>query len=429
MRKILDVDGVCVLYDKNTLNKGTYCLFGIQTGAFSEKIWGTAHFLEHMLFYKTKNRTKDEIYNETNKLDVNAFTSYDSMMISFRSSSTLAEHCFDVCSDMYFNNDFDETDMDKERGPIIQEVIKAVDNKHRVASLNHNSKIFESPRMTQSAAGNVEDVKKLKKADLKEFQEKNYFKENFIVSVSSDLDADQIAKLVKKYIASNLKSKKDFVPVLSEDQKSKKKSFVNVLKNEKNDCMIALSFNTVKNNYKNYIYRRCLNPIVFYNAGKLNKVLREEHGLTYSPPGARNNLQKDEIVCGLELKCSHENIKPALKDIFDVFADYYKNGISKQDFENFREQNQLEFDISVEHPADIIQDMLFYVKKFGSLKTSKEIFNATMKIGLDELNKFAQRIFDIKCLQLTVSGNVKDEEVPTMSELVDMFNQSFGVQK
>ena len=205
MAKILNIDGITLLYEKNKLNKGTYCVFGIKTGAFAEKIWGTAHFLEHMLFYKTKNRTTEEVKEAEDKLDIGAYTGFDYMCIHFGVSSRLAEESFDVCSDMFFNCAFDDEDMNKERGPILQEINRTSDNKKRMAKLAHLSKIFNEPRLAISAVGTVEDVKKLKEKDLREYQKENYCKENFVVSVCSNLSVEKIEQLVKKYILPHLK--------------------------------------------------------------------------------------------------------------------------------------------------------------------------------------------------------------------------------
>ena len=48
-------NGGILIYEKSSLNNATAVEVGFKIGSFNEKVKGCAHFLEHMLFKKTKN--------------------------------------------------------------------------------------------------------------------------------------------------------------------------------------------------------------------------------------------------------------------------------------------------------------------------------------------------------------------------------------
>ena len=421
MAKILNIDGITLFYEKNKLNKGTYCAFGIKTGAMAEKIYGTAHFMEHMLFYKTKNRTKEEVKKQQDRLNINAFTGFNCVCITFSVGSRLVEESFDVCSDMFFNCAFNDDDIEKERGPIIQEIIKAQDNKHRQARLSHFSKILQQKRMECMPSGTIESVKKLREKDLREFQKENYCRENFMISVCTNLSVEKIVELVKKYLIPHLKSNKKFVANRTQDSQILSEGFLKISKNEKDDCLLLLTIHTSKNDYKNFILRSCAAGVLFYHKGILQDVLREKHGLTYSAPSQATHCTKDGVVKVMVISCSKQNIRKVLELSAQVFKNVRESGISVEEFKNWREVDQNEFEVSLQHPNDIVDSMIDMYQNFGFFKTPTQIFNDKMKVTREQVNKFIKKYINVPDIQLTVSGNVEKEFIPTKKELLKMF--------
>ncbi|MFR3071507.1 MAG: M16 family metallopeptidase [Paeniclostridium sp.] len=90
----------------------------------SEKLSGVSHFIEHMLFKGTKNRTSKEIASTIDNLggQINAFTSKECTCYYVK---LLDEHInigLDILSDMFLNPLFDKEDIEKERQVILEEL-------------------------------------------------------------------------------------------------------------------------------------------------------------------------------------------------------------------------------------------------------------------------------------------------------------------
>lgn len=78
---------------------------------------GISHFIEHMLFKGTKNRSSEDIARAVDSVGggLDAFTSKE--LVSFN-TKTLDEHlpfAFDILSDLVLNPLFREEDIEKER--------------------------------------------------------------------------------------------------------------------------------------------------------------------------------------------------------------------------------------------------------------------------------------------------------------------------
>ena len=86
---------------------------------------GISHFLEHMMFKGTKKRPTAKIIAE--ELDQvggasNAFTSKEQTGYWVKVPKKYFSMAFDVVSDIYLNSTFDQKEIDKERGVILQEM-------------------------------------------------------------------------------------------------------------------------------------------------------------------------------------------------------------------------------------------------------------------------------------------------------------------
>ena len=77
-------NGGTLIYSHSKLNNCSAVEVGFSVGAFQERKMGTAHFLEHTLFKKTKNRTNSELEADRTKVAfLNASTSMDFLIVKF----------------------------------------------------------------------------------------------------------------------------------------------------------------------------------------------------------------------------------------------------------------------------------------------------------------------------------------------------------
>ncbi len=98
----------------------------LKVGSRSEtpEVNGVAHFIEHLLFKGTANRTAEEIARQVDSIGghLDAFTAKETICYS---TKVLDEHlsiAFDILSDLLLNPKFDANDMEKERGVILEEI-------------------------------------------------------------------------------------------------------------------------------------------------------------------------------------------------------------------------------------------------------------------------------------------------------------------
>ena len=88
-----------------------------------ETLNGISHFLEHMLFKKTKNRTTKKLLKELDSCGAyyNASTTYEYTSFEIHGNKNDFVKLFDILTDMYLNPKILKHDLEIERGVITEE--------------------------------------------------------------------------------------------------------------------------------------------------------------------------------------------------------------------------------------------------------------------------------------------------------------------
>src|SRR5512143_2879690 len=104
----------------------------VRTGSRDEapEINGISHFLEHMVFKGTKNRSAEDIARQVDSIggNMDAFTAKEGISFDIK---VLDEHvplALDILSDLVLNPVFDTNDITRERGVILEEIKMDEDN-------------------------------------------------------------------------------------------------------------------------------------------------------------------------------------------------------------------------------------------------------------------------------------------------------------
>src|SRR6266446_8515134 len=104
----------------------------IGTGSREEsaKQSGISHFIEHMVFKGTKNRSAEQIARSVVSIGggLVAFTSKELVSYNVKVLDEHLPQAFDIVSDLVRNPRFDAGDIDKEKGVILEELKMEVDN-------------------------------------------------------------------------------------------------------------------------------------------------------------------------------------------------------------------------------------------------------------------------------------------------------------
>ncbi len=157
---------------------------------------GIAHFLEHMAFKGTQTRNAAQIAEEIEDVGgyINAYTSREVTAYYARVLKDDVPLAMDVIADILLNPIFDETEIEVERGVILQEIGQALDTPDDVIFDWLQEKCYGDQPLGRTILGPAERVRSFNRADLAGFVAQHYGPGQLILSAAGAVDHDDIVR-------------------------------------------------------------------------------------------------------------------------------------------------------------------------------------------------------------------------------------------
>mgnify|MGYP002625948669 CR=1 FL=1 len=159
---------------------------------------GIAHFLEHMLFKGTLNRSVAEIARTMDALggNLDAYTSKE--LVSYN-VKVLAPHlptAMDVLSDMVRNPLLAEEDIEKEKGVILEELKMEQDNPESFANDLFQELFWPDHTLGTPILGTPETVAEFSPTIVRRYFQDYYVPANMVVTAAGNIEHDAFVELV-----------------------------------------------------------------------------------------------------------------------------------------------------------------------------------------------------------------------------------------
>ena len=203
-RKTTLTNGLRVISGKVAGTKSVTCLVLVKAGSRYETkgINGISHFLEHM-FFKGAKKYKDakEVSEAIDGVggDFNAFTGKEYAGYYVKVSSDHKFLALDVLSDMMLHARFDQEEIEKERGVIMEEFNMYQDTPMYQVAWNFERAIFGDQPIGWDEVGTKDVIRALQREDFVKYKEMLYMPENMVVCIAGDIDHEEAVSHAEKY--------------------------------------------------------------------------------------------------------------------------------------------------------------------------------------------------------------------------------------
>lgn len=165
----------------------------------SKDINGLSHFLEHMCFKGTVNRPKaSDISHELDSLGAqyNAFTSQEFTGYYAKAQAQKLPQLIDIIADMYINPIFDEKEIEKEKGVIVEEINMYEDMPQRHVHEIFGRLLYGDQPAGWDVAGTRENVRAMTRAHFVKYRSEHYLAKSTIVVVAGNIKEAKARKQV-----------------------------------------------------------------------------------------------------------------------------------------------------------------------------------------------------------------------------------------
>ncbi len=181
--------------------------FWVKTGSRheSDEQAGVTHFLEHMLFKGTENRTAYDIAQSMESVGgyLNAFTSTEYTCYYARCLDTKLDKAMDVLSDMIQNSLFREEEMQKEKKVVLEEMKMYKDSPDDYIFELFSKNAFRDHQVGRPIIGYENTVSSFSRENLFDYMSDRYRPDNILVAVAGNVDHDEVLSLLRDKLEIN----------------------------------------------------------------------------------------------------------------------------------------------------------------------------------------------------------------------------------
>lgn len=398
-------NGIPVLMDNidsvNTVSLGVFVKTGSRDEYLEES--GVSHYIEHMMFKGTTNRSAKEISEEIDNEGgmINAYTSRDTTCYYIQMLSNKIEKGIEILADMFLNSTFTEENLEKERNVIIEEIRMYEDIPEETIH-DENIKFAVTGTQSNSVLGTIESLKGIDREKFIRYFKDQYRASNLVISVAGKINYEEIVKMLEKGFG-----KLEDYPI---DRKIDNSYTINSGENKivRDTNQIHLCFNSKgvslidDMKYPAAIISSVLGGNM---SSRLFQKVREERGLAYSIYTYSSAFLEGGVFT-VYAGTTPESYQEVIDIIREEFKDIKENGITAYELQKSKNQFLSMLTFSLEGSKGRMNRMANSYLLYGEVIEIDKIIESIEKITLEDIKNTAQIIFDEKYYSWTVLGNV-----------------------
>lgn len=307
---------------------------------------GITHFIEHMLFKGTKNRTARQIAEQFDRIggEINAFTSKEHTCYFSKVLDHHGELAVQILADMFFNSLFSEEDIKRERQVVLEEIYMSEDDPADDVHEKLWSVMYPNDALGRPILGTPETLATFNETMIRRYMAKHYGPKNVVISVAghiTDSLIEGIEQLFGSYSASaESEVAKPSHPIFTAGEVVKTR--------DTEQAHIAISFPAISVKDSDSYSFIALNNIIGGNmSSRLFQDVREEKGLAYSV-FSYQSCYEDVGAYTIYASTSKQNLDDLQQQIDQTLFDVVAGGVTEIELENAKEQLKGSFVLGLE---------------------------------------------------------------------------------
>lgn len=408
-RTILD-NGVSVVTEQ--VPEFRSCTLGVWIGTGSrfeaESQAGVSHFLEHILFKGTTNRSAYEIARLMDGVggQLNAFTEKERTCYYARVMDQHVPLAVDVLSDMLLNSLLDPEEVERERGVILEEIKMFEDTPDDRIMTLFTDAVWGSHPLGRQIIGTREVVGEMSSPTLRSYMDERYVAGNVMVAAAGRVEHDAFVDLVRSHLGDRLPGGQ-FNPPTSRPTAAASRAIYS------KDCEQAyvcfgrdgLAY-TDERRYVMMVMDSILGGSM---SSRLFQEIREKRGLVYSV-GTFQNAYLDSGLFGIYAGTSASNVERVLGLCRTILMDVRRGGLTAEELGRAKELLKGNMALAMESTSARMLRLARSVAYHDRLIPVEEVISRVESVTQEQVLELASWLLDTEHFTLTVLGPVSDVE-------------------
>lgn len=376
----------------------------------NNKVLGGSHFIEHLMFKGTKRRpTTLDISKTLDQYgaEFNAYTGKDMTGYYIKIASDKAPIAIDLLHDMIFNSKYDQKEITREKGVIVEEIKMYEENPIMHVNDLLEQAIFEGNPLGLEIAGTAESVKAMKRQDLINYRDKYYIPSEMVVIVSGNIPKNVMTLLNKTFGSVKQKEKpSEFDHYHNPVKPIRIKRQFKDLK----QIQVALGFETPGRTHADLPAIKLLAGILGgAMSSRLFIEVRERRGLCYSIRASVDNYEEVGVFL-IRAGLDAERLTEAMKVIFGELKKIKKNGVTEKELRYMKDNIAGSLKLSLEDSSNYAEFFGRQELYLGKAETPEERLAEIEKVTCADIKRVANLVIDLEKFAIAVVGPYKNDE-------------------
>ena len=400
--------------------KSVMVLILVATGSRYEtqKNSGISHFLEHLMFKGTDKRpgTLDISYElDSIGADYNAFTSKEYTGYYVKCASDKINTALDVISDIFQNSKFDAQEMDKERGPIKEEINMYFDTPARHVTELFDELIYGNHPLGWNVAGKKKTIDAMRRDDIVEYFNTHYFAKSTLVCIAGNITPEMAEEKVANYL-NNIREAEVIKPIPALEGQSEPR--LKIFNKKTDQTHINFGFRAYSRFHPKLEALEAMSFILGSGmSSRLFVEVRQKLGLAYRVgSGATSYNETGDLSTFAGL--NNDNLLDALKVILREHKKLVQEPVSEQELQRTKDYAKGRLAIGLE-TSDAYAS--FYGEQElleNRMLTPEERLEKVMAVTREDIQEVAKDILKPGKLNLAIVGPFKEDN----HEIKDILN-------
>ncbi|MBZ5553125.1 MAG: insulinase family protein [Acidobacteriia bacterium] len=370
---------------------------------------GIAHFIEHMLFKGTRNRSAEEIARAVDSIggNLDAFTAKECTSFSIKVLDEHLKFAIDLVSDLVLNPRLDPKAIDKERGVVLEEIKMVEDTPDDLVHELLVQNFWKNHPLGWPILGTEKTIARIERRQLEKYFRECYVPKNMIVAAAGCLDHLRLVGWIERKFGRlnhspappKSPAPQSFAEIITRNKRSLEQVHL---------CLGMPSYPlTHPNRHATYVLNTILGGGM---SSRLFQNIRERRGLAYT---VFSNLDpySDTGCLSIYAATAPKSTKQTIALILQEMKKMTASRVSKEELVRAKEHLKGGLVLGLESTGSRMANLARQELYFGTYSSISQMMRSIDRVSADEVREVARDSFNPRKIALSLVGKLNGIQV------------------
>jgi predicted Zn-dependent peptidase len=361
---------------------------------------GASHFLEHLLFKGTKNRTALDISSSIEAVggEMNAFTSKEYTCFYARVIDSDLALAIDVLSDLITSSVVEAADVKAEANVVLEEIAMRDDDPSDLIHDLFLETYYGNSQLGRPILGTTKSIKAMSRNTVYNYYKKKYLPQDIVVAVAGNIKHKDVVRKVEAALSKDGfldKPKSDFRLRTSAPAKIAGRNKVGIIDRKTEQAHILYGVDGVsRNDDRRFALSILASALGGGMSSRLFQEIREKRGLAYSVYAYIQQFAGSGSL-SFYAGCQPQKAEEVISIIRDITAEVATNGITNDEINRAKGAVRGALVLSQEDSGSRMNRIGKSELVYGEVMSFDEILKRVTAVTHDEIREIASELLNV----------------------------------